>query len=236
MTQPAPVSYSAGLRRAFFLAALVIALLPIPVALLDLLPAYRVHTRFLVFYAPLVCLLTLAYLFYVRDALARMMFAHLLDPLPPEPEYYPERPDLKLRRYWFGIRRVILTLLPALLLLISSACLIRYVERVNQSVALTSAAMARPAQVPEEVGQLPTGSSRAAPSRAAAPTTLRARALDVPSTEDIPFFAELTALYIGSFLAALIALVLMGLREYAREALGLNEQDVVLGRVLVEPE
>jgi hypothetical protein len=237
MTEPVPVSYSAGLRRAFFLAALVVALLPIPVALLDLLPAYRIQTRFLVFYAPLVCLLALAYLFYVRDGLARLMFAHLLDPLPPRPEYYPERSDLRLRRLWFTVRRGLLALLPALLLLASFACLLRYVERVNESVALTSAGLARPGRLPEDVGQLPGSRSTVpAPTRVAAPTSLRDRALDVPSTEEIPLFDELTALYIGAFLTAVIALVVMGLREYAREALGLSEQDVVLGRVLAEPE
>ena len=237
MTQPVPVSYSGGLRRVFFVAALVIALLPIPVALLDLLPAYRIQTRFLVFYAPLVCLLVLAYLFYLRDALARLMFAHLLDPLPPRPLYYPERPDIRLRRVWFTFRRAILALLPALLLLVSFACLLGYVERVDDSIALTSATLERPAHPPDEVGQLP--ARRPIPPASpgvAAPTSLRERALDVPSTEEIPLFAELTALFIGAFLAAVVALVLMGLREYAREALGLSEQDAVLGRVLAEPE
>jgi len=237
MTQPVPLSYSAGLRRAFFLAAVAVALLPIPVALLGLLPAYRIQTRFLVFYAPLVCLLALAYLFYVRDALARLMFAHLLDPLPPRPMYYPERADLRLRRFWFTVRRGLLALLPALLLLVSFACLLRYVERVNESVALTSAALAQPGHLPEDVGQLPGGRpTLPAATRGSPSLSLRERALGVPSTEAIPLFAELTALYIGSFLAAVIALVVMGLREYAREALGLTEQDVVLGRVLAEPE
>lgn len=237
MTQPVPVSYSGGLRRVFFVAALVIALLPIPVALLGLLPAYRIQTRFLLFYAPLVCLLVLAYLFYLRDALARLMFAHLLDPLPPRPLYYPERPDVRLRRFWYTVRRGILALLPALLLLVSFACLLGYVERVDDSVALTSATLERPGHLPDEVGQLSDHRpALPASARVAASTSVRERALAVPSTEDIPLFAELTALYIGSFLAAVIALVLMGLREYAREALGLSERDAVLGRVLAEPE
>jgi hypothetical protein len=91
---------------------------------------------------------------------------------------------------------------------------------------------------PEDVGLLPTQRvprEPAQPSRIQTPM-VRQRALDVASTDDIPYFAELTALYIASFLAVLVALVLMGLREYAKEALGLSEQDVVLGRVLVEPE
>lgn len=233
----ATVSYSVGLRRAFNLAALAVALLPIPVALLQLLPAYRIQTRFLAFYAPLVCLLTLAYLFYVRDSLARMMFAHLLDPLPPRPEYYPERGDLRVRRFWMSTRRGFLAILPGILLLISFACVMQYMRRLDESVALTSATLSTRLGAPEDVGLLPTPRvSGQSPEQPPAGGTLRRRALDVPSTDDIPYFAELTGLYIGSFLAALVALVLMGLREYARVALDLSEQDVVLGRVLAEPD
>ncbi|HEX2636155.1 MAG TPA: hypothetical protein VHL81_03455 [Gemmatimonadales bacterium] len=234
----APVSYASGLRRALNLAALVVALLPIPVALLQLLPAYRLQTRFLAFYAPLVCLLTLAYLFYVRDSLARMMFAHLLDPLPPRSVYYPERGELRIRRLWMKWRRGFLAILPGLLLLLSFACVMRYMSRLDESVGMVSATLGGRLAAPEDVGLLPTQRvprEPAQPSHVQTPT-VRQRALDVASTDDIPYFAELTALYIASFLAVLVALVLMSLREYAKEALGLSEQDVVLGRVLVEPE
>lgn len=234
------LSYSTGLRRAFNLGALVVALLPIPVALLQLLPAYRIQTRFLAFYAPLVCLLTLAYLFYVRDALARMMFAHLLDPLPPLPTHYHERRHIRMRRRLMRLRRGFLAVLPGILLLGSFACMIRYVKRLDQSVARASA-FDRHLRAPEDVGLLTVpgrkpGQLPAATADSAAGGGIRQRVLNTQSTDHIPYFAELTALYIGSFLGALVALVLMGLREYAKDALGLSEQDVVLGRVLMEPE
>jgi hypothetical protein len=251
MTQPEvdhpgspPVSYSAGLRRALNLAAFGIALLPIPVALLGLLPAYRVQARFLAFYAPLVCLLTLAYLFYVRDSLARMMFAHLLDPLPPAPEYYPERHGLRFRRLRMSARRGLLAALPGLLLLGSFACVMGYLSRLQDSLEAANPALAHRLADPEDVGLLPAARPTAGPAQPpqagpavrASEATLVQRTLDGAAAAEIPYFAELTALYIGAFLAALVALVLMGLREYAREALGLSEQDVVLGRVLVEPD
>ncbi len=249
------VSYSGSLRRAFNLAAFVVALLPIPVAILHLLPAYRIHARFLAFFTPLVCLLTLAYLFYVRDSLARMMFAHLLDPLPARPDFYRERTDIRLRRLRGTVRRVFLALLPALLLLLSFACIMRYTERLEQSVAASGAVGA----LPEDVGLAPPTRERGriAPTRAPArgadqvarakaradapdtssvDTLVQRQALDAATVNQIPYFAELTAWYVGAFLAALVALAIMGFREYAKEALGLSERDVVLGRVIAEPE
>src|SRR6187551_4020889 len=84
-----PASYSRAFRRGLTASALVLAVLPIPVTALHLLPTYRVHARFLIFYAPVVCLLLVAYLFYLRDVLARMMFADILNP---PAEYDPYRP------------------------------------------------------------------------------------------------------------------------------------------------
>jgi hypothetical protein len=43
-------------------------------------------------------------------------------------------------------------------------------------------------------------------------------------------FTELTVLYIGIFSAALLAVLLMALKEHAKEAMGLTEQELVVGR------
>lgn len=248
------LSYSPRLRQAFNWAALTVALLPIPVALLQLLPAYRIHRLFLVFYAPLICLFTLAYLFYIRDALARAMFKHLLKPLPRGTDYYPERTSLRLRRAWASVRNGILALLPGLLMLASFVCVMRYTALLDQSATLASGALAHRLAEAEDVGMLAAparppvkrgerearvavGTPAPAAERSSAyEAALRQRALETAETDDIPYFTELTVLYIGSFLAALVAFVLMGLKEYAKEALGLSERDVVLGRILVEPE
>jgi hypothetical protein len=249
-------SYSAGLRRVFNFAAFVVALLPVPVVYFQLLPAYRIHSYFLIFYAPVVCLLTLGYLFYVRDALARTMFADLLDPLPEPLEIYPDRPDVRTRRWVTRLKSTVLLLLPAVLLLVSVACILRYTTLLKESVVLARVALADRLTPPEDVGVLAPGSSpepasggvearrgRAtskAPADTVAPeplqsapatdTGLRQRTLEIAGIDEIPYFTELTVLFILAFLSPLVALVLMGLREYAREALGLSERDVVLGR------
>lgn len=236
------LSYSSGLRRTCYVAALVVAVLPIPVMLLRLVPAYGVQARFLVVYAPLVCLITLAYLFYVRDSLARLMFAHLLNPLPPPLDYYPERLEIRLQRLWVHGRRVALALLPVLLLVGSVGCALRYLSRLDDSLLLASLTAASGCGRAEDACLVTTDSLSGGVS---APALLQERgsrqrgpvataALPLATPADIPHFVELSLLYIGSFLAPLVALALMGLREYAREALGLTEEDVVLGRVLAE--
>jgi hypothetical protein len=243
------VSYSTGLRRAYQVAAVMVALLPIPVALLHLLPAFPMQARFLLVYAPLVCLLTLAYLIYVRDSLARVMFSHLLDPLPPRPRHYHERRDARLRRLLVRVRRLMLALLPGLLLLGSMACVLRYLTRLNDSIAAAGVTLERRPDVGADVGFLPSapvsapgtealrsgrGTQRTDADVSEASITAEAdmlRRLDAETPYDIPYFAELSALYIGSFLGAMIALMLMGLREYAKEALGLSEREFVLARL-----
>src|SRR5215210_7577137 len=84
-------SYSAAVRSLLGFTALAVTLLPIPVIYFGLLPAYQRHAWFLLFYTPFLCLLTLFYLFYVRDSLARTIFADVLDP-PPPPDPYSREP------------------------------------------------------------------------------------------------------------------------------------------------
>ncbi len=78
----------AAARKALTFSAVAVTLLPIPVTYFKILPAYPLHARFLLIYAPFLCLLTLSYLFYVRDSLARAMFADVLDPQAPPDSYY----------------------------------------------------------------------------------------------------------------------------------------------------
>jgi hypothetical protein len=260
-----PESYSRVFRRGLIASALLLAVLPIPVTALHLLPAYRVHARFLIFYAPVVCLLLAAYLFYLRDALARMMFADILNPLADDDPYRPPAVSTAFRRVTRRGRSALLAILPAALVLTSFYCFSRYTTRLQDSVGL---AVAMPPQFQasgEELGMvsmsgaappMPSGSAGAAASQAPArrtPASARAaqpgqapgraparvvetdtvsprdRVLRTAGIDAIPLFTELTVLYIGIFAAALVGVVLMALKEYAQEAMGLSEQDLVLG-------
>jgi hypothetical protein len=250
-------SYSGVLRSGLIVCAVALALLPIPVTALELLPAYRVQARFLVFYAPIVCLLLLAYLFYVRDALARLMFAGILRPLPETDPY--ERPGMAelLTRVLRGLQTVVLALLPLVLLATSYYCVTRYSALLSESVDIAAASLAekpgarleadtlpapKPARTGRGTGQRANAAKDASRSPLQDTTAVRDPApgreevLRTAELDDIPMFNELCALYIGSFAAALTAVVLMALKENAKEAMGLSEQDLILGpTTTVEP-
>ena len=248
---PQVPAYSTGFRRALSVAAFVTSLLPAVVAILELLPTYRIQAKFLIFYGPLVCFLALSYLFYIRDALARAMFAGILRPTVEANPYYSETFRESLHSILRRVRSLILALLPIALLLTSSYCAIQYLRLVNESVSEASEQKRRTASVrPQEVGSLPapsdSGSSKRltrrgrkaaaelAPSETQSPAPvspdrIRQDVLQSSGVDDIPAFNRLNIWYIGIFLCAEMAFILMALKEYAKEAMGLSERDMVLG-------
>ena len=191
--------------------ALGVALLPIPVTIFGLLPAYRMHARFLVFYAPFACLLVLAYMHYVRDILARQILADILDPMQGYADY--SRPSLweSFRRGVRRLRTAVLALLPAVLLIVSFYSVTRYTVRLGESIDRA---------VPQTQGRV----------------VRREDVLREADIDGIPMFTELTFLYIVTFTAAMAAFALMALKEYAKNATGLSEQDLVLGGANGEEE
>jgi len=255
-----PPSYSAAARKALAFSAVAITLLPLPVTYFGILPAYQVHARFLLFYAPFLLLLTLSYLFYVRDSLARAMFADVLDPPSPPDPYHYERTRERLGRWFRHLKAITLGILPALLVITSMYCVSRYLASFNQSVARAAAVYVERAGTGEEVGltrgkeevglttgkqrgRVPTASGRSSrqpvPRDSAAVDTLpqpsdstavRQHVLRASRMESIPEVVELTGLYIGAFVALLVAVTLMALKEYAKEAMGLSEHELMFGR------
>ena len=246
-----PPSYSAAARRALAFSAVAITLLPLPITYFGILPTYEVHARFLLFYAPFLCLLTLSYLFYVRDSLARAMFADVLNPpAAPDPYRY-ERMGQRLGRWFRRLKAITLGILPVLLVITSMYCVSRYLVSFNQSVARAAEVYGERASTGEEVGmtkgkqpgRVPAASSRSSrqpvPRDSAAvdslpqpsdSTAVRQYLLRASRIESIPEVVELTGLYIGAFVALLVAVTLMALKEYAKEAMGLSEHELMFGR------
>jgi hypothetical protein len=246
--------YSAAVRNVLVLSAVVITLLPIPVTYFGILPAYQDHARFLLFYAPFICLLTMCYLFYVRDSLGRAMFADVLDPPPPPDPYYREALGEWLGRRFRGVKGAILMILPALLVIASMYSVSRYLGVLDQSVALATEAYINRVDVEEDSGMVkgeekrwgtrvpgvPGANSRKRASplpgpadtlpRASDTTRIRQYVLRTSRIDGIPQVVKLTGWYLGSFLALLIAVTLMALKEYAKGALELSEHDLVFGR------
>lgn len=230
-------SYSSVFQTMLSVCALAIALLPVPVTLFRLLPSYQVHARFLVFYAPLVCLLILGYLFYIRDFLARVMFGRLLRPAPAYDPYRRRRPGEAARAAAGWITRTVVAVLPALLVLASFYCVMQYNRRLAESVSFAMASPAAPAPAPAADERRDRARSSRPPQRPASdsgrthapPREARQQLLLRTGIDGIPFFTELTVLYIGSFAAALVATFLMALKEYAKNAMGLSEADLIRG-------
>ena len=246
-----PSSYSAAARKALALTAAVITLLPIPITYFGILPTFRAHASFLLFYAPFLCLLTLCYLFYVRDSLARAMFADVLNPPPPPDPYEAERLGERLGRAYRRLKGVVLGILPVLLVIASMYFVSRYLVSFNQSVARAvqvyieradTAGQATPTDGKQQ-RRAPASATRGSRLPAAGDTAtvdtlpplsdstaVRQYLLRTSRMQSIPGVIELTGLYIGVFVALLVAVTLMALKEYAKEAMGLSEHELMFGR------
>jgi hypothetical protein len=220
--------------------ALVLAVLPAVVAAFGLLPVYRMHARFLVFYTPLACLLVLAYLFYLRDWLVRVMFARFLQ-ASREPHYSRHEPFYRSwQRATERAGSTALRLAPGLLVCVSFYSLSRYTTRLNESIALAGGMYAERLELggeietttlsPDSTAGSDARAIRELPTEPGQPAEVRAYVLREAAIDDIPFFGELTVLYITAFAAAPIALLLMALKEYGRTTLGFSDEELVLGR------
>jgi hypothetical protein len=246
-----PPSYSAAARKVLAFIAAAVTFLPLPITYFRILPAYQEHAHFLLFYAPFVCLLTLSYLFYVRDSLARVMFADLLDPPPPPDPYYQEPFGERLSRWLRRLKGIALGVLPALLVITSMYCVSRYVVSFDRSVARAAQIYVDRATKEEEVraarekqrGRVPTASRQSGRRPALSDSTaldslpqasdsagVRQYVLNASRMGSIPGVVGLTALYIGAFVALLVAVTIMALKEYAKEAMGLSEHELMFGR------
>ncbi len=202
------------------LSSLVVAALPIPVTMLDFIPTYAAQTKLLSVYTSLFCFLLIAFVFYSRHSLARWFFPMISKDSQP-----------KLSR--------VMTILPLAFIGMCMASLFSYQYVLQQSATkFTRESMARkwelvfeeyskelaakgketPLQeqldlmrkIQENLHLLDTGRSMN--------ETLKSSAL-----ENIPYNLTLIALYLAFFLAAEAAFVLMAIREYLQDLLGLSD-------------
>ncbi len=163
-------------------ASVVTASLPIPVAAFHLIPTYEAQAKFLSTYTSLFCFLLLAYVFYIRHWLGRLMF------------YTKPDGDVVLRRF--------VSIVPLLLIVASLGLVFLYHRYLVDSLTVFS-----------EIGVIK-------------PT---ADLLKTTDYREIPDSLPLTVCYLGMFLTAEAAFILMALREYLQDVLHI--QDVSLIRL-----
>lgn len=187
-------------KRYMSVSAIVTAALPIPVTSLQLIPTYTNHTRLLSVYTTLFCFLVLSFVFYRRHDLARLMFSDFFES-PPS--------DHEIRRR-LGAR--VVNGAPALLIVASLACLFFYHFTLEQSL------MATPAQY---AGGEPPSLQASLGER---------REWYLLNTLPSPFASvTLIALYLGLFVFAESAFVLMAVKEYLQDVLRLSDMEIVRG-------
>ena len=161
-------------------ASVVTASLPIPVAAFHLIPTYAAQEKFLSTYTSLFCFLMLAYLFYIRHSLGRLMFL--------------TRADGHVRF------RAFVALVPFLLIL-GSLCLVALYHHFLMASLLVF------------TQQGVTNSS-----------TDILKSVDY---REIPYSLQLTVCYLGMFLMAESAFILMALREYLQDVLKLQDASLI---------
>jgi hypothetical protein len=169
-------------KRYMSVSTVVTAALPIPVTAFKLIPTLPFQTQELSVYAPLFCFLVLAFIFYSRPTLARLMFqSNLADP------------DEPYRRG----REMLVGSLPLVLIGVAFAAVMWYRYLLIGVV-----------------------------QKAGSPGTL---ALADSTPDQVSDIAQihLMAAYLAIFIAAEAAFVLMAIKEYLQDYLGLEDRDLI---------
>ena len=205
---------------------MIVASLPIPATSLHLIPTFAAQTKLLSLYSSLFCFLTLGFIFYSRHQLARLMFPHYFEPIEgPAPEYYGDMsPDERAhieekerrrriaqrRRQMIrnGWRRFVVAL-PLIFIAASLVLVFQYNDVLNLSVQ---------GLVNFRVVSTPTG-----------PSTDFKYILEHAELNEIVYSSRLMVLYIAIFLTAEAAFIMMAIKEYLQDLVGLSEMDLILG-------
>lgn len=182
-------AFASFFKNYMSLSSFVTAALPIPVTALQLIPTFAVQTRALSVYTPLFCFLVLAYIFYQRHNLARLIFWDSLWP--------GRRVPLEAR---------LIGALPALLILLSVLTVIVYNLMLNWAIEGC-------------------GWSDANVTSALEYTDLALAKCRLNRSDGM----ALMAAYLGIFVFAEAAFVLMAVKEYLQDLVKLSDVDVILG-------
>jgi len=218
--------------------AVLAAALPIPITSFKLIPTYHAQTSLLATYTSLFCFLLLGFIFYSRHALARLMFPHFLrKPRPATISTFAIRVSIAFEK----LLRLSVSLLPALLIAASLWCMVRYHVALSASVS--------------NGVRFPAGSSIQHEDGASIPASA-ASAVDTHQTNDpfgsisavtedvmkksplwtIDFEGTLMLLYLGIFVFAECAFIIMALKEYLQDLVKLSEMELITGRELENAE
>jgi len=206
--------------------ALVTAALPIPVASFQLIPTFSDQTKIFSVYTSLFCFLLLGYIFYMRHNLARAFFSREIaarrkrvlanNPVDDDTFYKPTFPS------------TLLNILPLLLIACSLNCAIIY-----HGVIATDVAAIRT--------EIRSDTTNKAMSALGIDTNLHKKSdfinsktiLENVEISNVPHLSSVAPmiLYLGMFVLAEAAFILMAIKEYLQDLLGFTEKEIILDRM-----
>jgi hypothetical protein len=196
-------------KRYMNISSLVVASLPIPVTSLGLIPTFSAQTKLLSVYTSLFCFLTLGFIFYSRHQLARLMF----------PEYFERKPgDLRITRRSRMLKRIwrgFIVLLPLFFIAASLISVFQYNDVLNLNVQEVAKRETRYYLQPDGSHSIQTPDFK--------------HILAVTDLNDIQYSSRLMILYIAIFLTAEAAFIMMAIKEYLQDLVGLAEMDLIRG-------
>jgi hypothetical protein len=182
--------------------ALVTAALPIPITSFRLIPMYKSQAPLFSTYTSLFCFLLLGFIFYSRHSIARWMF----------PEYLPTKETRWERfRHWFS--HWFIAVLPLGLVVLSLMFVFLYQMLLDSSIY-------------EAVGFMVKNPRNEAESIALPAVAV----LDHAPLALIPFRYYLMASYLGIFLFAESAFILMAIREYLQDLLKISDTELIFAQ------
>ncbi|HEX2855243.1 MAG TPA: hypothetical protein VHO24_18555 [Opitutaceae bacterium] len=204
-TEPTRVkTFAKFFKNYMSISAVVAAALPIPVTSLKLIPTYTAHTSLLSTYTSLFCFLLLGFIFYSRHSLARWMFPGVFGKTSVEAAGRRSR----LRPRFFTVPFFI-GLLPAQLISLSLCCVFLYHAVLDASF----------------VKLIADSGETAAKSLFPNATD----ALEGAQSWQIANGTTLMVLYLGIFVFAEAAFIMMALKEYLQDLIKLSELDLIAG-------
>ena len=196
-------SFAKFFKNYMSVSAVVAAALPIPVTSLKFIPTFKVQTSLLSTYTSLFCFLMLGFIFYSRHGLARIMF---------------DKRDFKSPGYINPLRefaaritpiipRILVNMLPALLIIGALLCVFEYHASLDASLVTL---ITSPNASPGLFGKT-------------------AEALESAQSWQIPNGTMLMVLYLGIFILAESAFIVMALKEYLQDLLKIEETELIWG-------
>lgn len=227
--------------------ALVTAALPIPAAAFQLIPTFQAQTKLLSVYTSLFCFLVLGFVFYSRHELTRLVFPEFFG------KEYAQANAIRFGRKMTFVIRSFLRAMPLALIVLSLAFAFSYNYFLDQSIAsirskirtesglealdleradlearsrqliANTIGSANNVDVQKERQKLEALQAHEAAKRQLIEAKLKSSEILKTDRGLIPLADLLILLYIGIFLTAEACFVMMAVKEYAQELLGLSE-------------